>query len=350
MRKTYYFFAGCFLAFSVLFLTGCETEKKTLSEKAACSEETDSSEESAAEEVKTAGEIDKEKPNPKTYKNVEKEVELLWAADVEPVQYEMDWEVDGTTETCIRELTKPKYQGSTGASEGNQAVSDWLAEEFQRTGLQQLPGLGSWKQNYSADYEKTKTADNIIGYLPGKDHTKAVVLGAGFGNPNLATLLQTAKWLAKSSELPCDVIFAAFYTEDNSKKGSAALAAYIEKQYVQIRMVNLKCTGWKGQPVIVYGAGSEADLRKSLAGGLGIPYAKRDVGGDEAAFCEENMSSVSLFQDASVSDPKASAVLNTTDDIPENLDFAMLDDIAKKLAAWVIERGDEPLESYVVYW
>ena len=350
MRKTYYFFAGCFLAFSVLFLTGCETEKKTLSEKAACSEETDSSEESAAEEVKTAGEIDKEKPNPKTYKNVEKEVELLWVADVEPVQYEMAWEVDGTTETCIRELTKPQYQGSTGASEGNQAVSDWLAEEFQWTGLQQLPGLGRWKQNCSADYEKTKTADNIIGYLPGKDHTKAVVLGAGFGNPNLATLLQTAKWLAKSSELPCDVIFAAFYTEDNSKKGSAALAAYIEKQYVQIRMVNLKCTGWKGQPLIVYGAGSEADLRKSLAGGLGIPYAERDVRGDEAAFREEKMSSVSLFQDASVSDPKASAVLNTTDDIPENLDFAMLDDISKKLAAWVIERGDEPLDSYVVYW
>ena len=350
MRKTYYFFAGCFLAFSVLFLTGCETEKKTLSEKAACSEEADSSEESAAEEEKTAGETAKEKPNPKTYKNVEKEVELLWAADVEPVQYEMAWEVDGTTETCIRELTKPQYQGSTGASEGNQAAAEWLAEEFQRTDLQQLPGLGSWKQNYPVDYEKTKAVDNIIGYLPGKDHTKAVVLGAGFGNPNLATLLQTAKWLAKSSELPCDVIFAAFYTEDNSKKGSAALAAYIEKQYVQIRMVNLKCTGWKGQPLIVYGAGSEADLRKSLAGGLGIPYAERDVRGDEAAFREEKMSSVSLFQDASVSDPKASAVLNTTDDIPENLDFAMLDDIAKKLAAWVIERGDEPLESYVVYW
>lgn len=350
MKKTYYFFAGCFLALSVLFLTGCETEKRTLSEKAACSEETDSSEESAAEEEKTAGETAKEKPNPKTYKNVEKEVELLWAADVEPVQYEMDWEVEGTTETCIRELTKPQYQGSTGVSEGNQAVTDWLAEEFQRTGLQQLPGLGSWKQNYSAEYEKNGTADNIIGYLSGKDHTKAVVLGAGFGNPNLATLLQTAKWLAKSSELPCDVIFAAFYTEDSNKKGSSALSAYIEKQYVQIRMVNLKCTGWKEQPVIVYGADSEADLRKSLAGGLGIPYAERDVGGDEAAFREENMSSVSLFQDASVSDPKASAVLNATDDIPENLDFAMLDDIAKKLAAWVIERGDEPLESYVVYW
>ena len=37
-------------------------------------------------------------------------------------------------------------------------------------------------------------------------------------------------------------------------------------------------------------------------------------------------------------------------DTAGNLDHAMLDDIAKKLAAWVIERGDEPLTSYVVYW
>ena len=43
-------------------------------------------------------------------------------------------------------------------------------------------------------------------------------------------------------------------------------------------------------------------------------------------------------------------MLNSVHDVPENLDFAMLDETAKKLAAWVIERGDEPLVSYVVYW
>lgn len=55
MKKTYYFFAGCFLALSVLFSTGCETEKRTLSEEAACSGETDSSEKSVAEEEKRLG-------------------------------------------------------------------------------------------------------------------------------------------------------------------------------------------------------------------------------------------------------------------------------------------------------
>lgn len=115
-------------------------------------------------------------------------------------------------------------------------------------------------------------------------------------------------------------------------------------------MVNLKCLGWKEQPLTVYGADSEADLRKSLAGGLGVQYADMDVGGDEAAFREENMSSVVLIQDACLNKQEVSAVLNSVHDVPENLDFAMLDETAKKLAAWVIERGDEPLVSYVVYW
>ena len=62
------------------------------------------------------------------------------------------------------------------------------------------------------------------------------------------------------------------------------------------------------------------------------------------------MSSVTLFQDACLSDADITAALNTVYDTAGNLDHAMLDDIAKKLAAWVIERGDEPLTSYVVYW
>ena len=83
-------------------------------------------------------------------------------------------------------------------------------------------------------------------------------------------------------------------------------------------MVNLKCLGWKEQPLTVYGADSEADLRKSLAGGLGVQYADMDVGGDEAAFREENMSSVVLIQDACLNKQEVSAVLNSVHDVPEN--------------------------------
>lgn len=407
---------------------------------------------------------------------------LFWEMGIAPVEYEIDWTVEGTAETCVLELTDPRYQGRAGGSEGSRAAADWLAEQFSRVGLQKLPTLGSWKQTYQttvtavlpgeaflvspdgqetelklgedwvfraspdavdltaplstdyalysdgkavwdaeadpknasrklclitgdvsrgmpytnangtpsrilvteAVYEQLKkdgyqihlqlpdavdeegSAENVVGFLPGKDHTKAVVLGANFDGPGqcgpllmpgaynnasgVAALVQTAAWLAQAEELPCDVIFAAFNTEDNRQNGFVALSDHIEEQYTQIRMVNLKCIGWRGQPITVYGVNSEAALRGSLAGGLGLQYADRDIASGGGAFDKETMSSVTLFQDACLSDPNITSTLNTIYDTADNLDFDMLDDIAKRLAAWVIERGDEPLTSYVVYW
>ena len=407
---------------------------------------------------------------------------LFWEMGIAPVEYEIDWTVEGTAETCVLELTDPRYQGRAGGSEGSRAAAGWLAEQFSRVGLQKLPTLGSWKQTYQttvtavlpgeaflvspdgeetelklgedwvfraspdavdltaplstdyalysdgkaiwdaeadpknasrklclitgdvsrgmpytnangtpsrilvteAVYEQLKkdgyqihlqlpdavdeegSAENVVGFLPGKDPTKAVVLGANFDGPGqcgpllmpgaynnasgVAALVQTAAWLAQAEELPCDVIFAAFNTEDNRQNGFVALSDHIEEQYTQIRMVNLKCIGWRGQPITVYGVNSEAALRGSLAGGLGLQYADRDIASGGGAFDKETMSSVTLFQDACLSDPNITSTLNTIYDTADNLDFDMLDDIAKRLAAWVIERGDEPLTSYVVYW
>ena len=447
----------------MLSMTACQQESSPQDEVE--QETTTEIQENTPEEIKP--------PQPTT--------ELFWTSGIEPVQ-QMSGTVEGTTEIYVRELTDPKYQGRIGGSEGNRAAADYLANEFERIGLQQLPQLGSWKQSYQTNVasilpgeawivapDQTQTelelgkdwlfraspeeldvtlsltadqavynegkaiwdanveskgiarklnliagevsdglsyinpssnptrilvseeiyaqlkqpgyqihlklpdaideegiAENVVGYLPGKDRTKAVVLGANFDGPGqcgpllmpgaynnasgVATMMQTAAWLAQSDELPCDVIFAAFNTEDNDENGSDALSELIEDQYAQIRMVNLKCIGWKGEPLTIYGNNSEAVLRNSLAGGLELPYADRDLGADEKAFYGEKMSAALLFQDACLSNPEITAVLNTTRDTADNLDFAVLDDIAKKLASWVIECGDEPLESYAVYW
>lgn len=459
MNKLLCFFLTVLLAAS---MTACQTEK-----------EVQHKEETPAETTEVT---------PKKEESVKLGPGLSWTIGIEPVQDEVNWTVDGTTETYVRELTNPKYQGRAGGSEGNQAAADWLVEQFVRVGLKQLTTLDGWKQSYqtavtavipgeaflvasdgvetelklgedwvfraspeavegtfslstdTALYKDGKaiwdakadpknalrklclttgdvsrgisytnasgnpsrivvtdavygqlskedcklrlrlpdaidengTADNVIGYLPGNDNAKAVVLGANFdasgqcgsllmpgaynNASGVATLIQTAEWLAQSDELPCDVIFAAFNTEDNRENGSSALSEHIDEQYEQVRMVNLKCIGWKGQPLTVYGKNSEVALRNSLAGGLGLQYADRDIGSDEKAFYKENMSAVLLFQDACLTDQEASSVLSSTSDTADNLDFAMLDDIAQKLAAWVIERGDEPLSAYVVYW
>ena len=406
------------------------------------------------------------KDSPKKYSSAQTQAELLWTTGIDPVQ-PLSGTVEGSTETYVRELTAPKYQGRTGGSEGNRAAADYIAAEFERLGLQQLPGLGGWKQSYptsitaaplelgvdwafraspepvdatltlstddalcdegkgiwdakldlkgasrrlsltSGDVangtnytnatgtpsrilvteevyaqlnqpgyqirlwlpdavDELGTAENVVAYLPGRDSTKAVLLGANFDGAGqcgpllmagaynnasgVATMLQTTAWLAGADELPCDVIFAAFNTEDNRENGSTALANELEGRYEQLRMLNLKCLGWQGHPLTVYGTSANANLRNSLAGGLGLQYADRDLGADEKAFYGEKMSAVVLFQDACLNDPAANVVLNSTRDTAENLDFALLDTTAQQLAAWVIERGDEPLNSYVVYW
>ncbi len=403
--------------------------------------------------------------------------DLFWTTAVEPVQIEINGTVEGTTETYIRELSSEKYQGRAVGSEGNRLAADWLAEQFERIGLQKLPDLDSWKQNYphpatavlpgeaalvapdgsetelvlgedwmfraspeavdaivslTADetfykensaiwdayavsknsskrlsltvgemtngisysnangtpsrlqvtesvYEQLKqegwklhlnlpdaideegTADNVIGYLPGRDPTKAVVLGANFDGAGqcgpllmagaysnasgVAALLQTAEWLTQAEELPCDVIFAAFNAD-----GAEVVAEQLAEQYTQVRMVNLKCIGWKDQPLTIYGDGSEATLRNSLAGGLKLQYADRSVGADDRAFCNDSMSGVALFQDACINNDEIAGTLNSIRDVADNLDFSVLDKTAKKLAEWIVERGDEPLKSYILYW
>ena len=96
-----------------------------------------------------------------------------------------------------------------------------------------------------------------------------LMAGAYNNASGVATMLQTAAWLAKADELPCDVIFAAFNTEDNRENGSTALANELEGRYEQLRMLNLKCLGWQGHPLTVYGTSANANLRNSLAGGWG---------------------------------------------------------------------------------
>ena len=102
----------------------------------ACSQDTSqqqppSTEQTPAEETKDS---------PKKYSSAQTQAELLWTTGIDPVQ-PLSGTVEGSTETYVRELTAPKYQGRSGGSEGNRAAADYIAAEFERLGLQQLPGL-----------------------------------------------------------------------------------------------------------------------------------------------------------------------------------------------------------------
>lgn len=211
---------------------------------------------------------------------------------------------------------------------------------------------------------KQGTAENVVGCLPGKDRSKVVVIHANFNGSGqcgtvmpsaynnasgTAVLLQTAAWLSKAEDLPCDVIFAA---TNGEMKGAEALSSLLQKKensLQQIFAVNLKALGWKEEPLTVYGVGKSNSSAKELAGGLQIQY-KEDCVGEQICFSGDVMFSVSLFQEACITKKNIWEVLGTTNDTAENLDSDALNQTAKDLCSWIIERGGNRIVQYPLFW
>lgn len=204
-------------------------------------------------------------------------------------------------------------------------------------------------------------ADNVVGFFLGEDSTKAVVLGAHFDGvgqcgsvmpgaydnaSGVATLIQTVAWLSKADSLPCNVIVAAFNAEEIGFNGSRSFVNALADQYEQILMINIDCVGWKGEPSAVFGAMENSNLRNELAGGLGIPFKNEVYTGDQISFQERGIPAVTISQ----GDWNKKECLHTTRDTTENLDTEQMDELAKDLSAWVIERGSDAQERYPIFW
>ncbi|MDO5410019.1 MAG: M28 family peptidase, partial [Lachnospiraceae bacterium] len=211
---------------------------------------------------------------------------------------------------------------------------------------------------------KAGQAENVIGYLPGADSSRAVVLGAHFdasgqagtvmrgaydNASGVAALLQTAKWLSKGNP-PCDVIFAAFNGEGCDFAGSNEFAFFLDGKYEQVLMINLECVGWKDEALTVYGNSEQEGLRDNLAGVLGIQYRDYSPDSDAASFQLENMRAVTISQDRCLTEDTIRGAWNIAQDTAENLDSAMIDQLARNLCAWVMERGRNRMITYPVFW
>lgn len=209
-------------------------------------------------------------------------------------------------------------------------------------------------------------ADNVVGYLSGADSRRLVLLSAHFDGSGqcgilmpsaydnasgVATLLQTAAWLAGAEELPCDVIFAAFNAEETGLQGSAAFAGQLGALYDQILVVNIDSVGWRDEPLVVYGEAASAVLRNDLAGGIGLQYREADYSGDQRSFNKPNMQAVTVTQAVSMEDAAVRSVMHSAHDTVDNLLPFMLDELAQKLCAWVLERGGNGMSTgYPVIW
>lgn len=212
---------------------------------------------------------------------------------------------------------------------------------------------------------KEGTAENVVGCFPGKNKNRAVVLGAHFDGSGqcgtafrpsaydnasgMATILQAASWLSKAEDLPCDVIVAAFNGEESGLKGSETLAKYLIKEYEEILMVNIDCIGWKDDAVTIYGEGGEISLRNELAGGIGVSCKNKTYVGDNMSFLEQKIPTVTV-SDEHFDEQKKERCIHTIYDTVENLDTTKMDQTAKNLCSWIIERGGNRIVRYPLYW
>lgn len=210
-------------------------------------------------------------------------------------------------------------------------------------------------------------ADNVIGYLPGKDNTQAVLISAHFdgsgqcgkllpsaydNGSGTAAMLQTASWLSGAEDLPCDVIFAAFNGEENGKDGSSFFSSWLKPRYEQIKVINIDCVGWADAPMHIYTEEDQTAFANELAGGLEIQYKLQYYNSDQANFKAYNMSAVVITQEICMEDDHVPAVMHSTNDVIDNLDTDAIDELAKKLCAWVVERGGNTIAgtAYRVIW
>ncbi len=207
--------------------------------------------------------------------------------------------------------------------------------------------------------------DNVVGYLPGKDKSKVVLFGAHFDgsgvcggllNPGAfdnasgtAALMQTAAYLSVAEQLPCDVVFVAFNSEENGVHGSNAFASYFKDQYEQTLAVNIDCFGWKDSQTVIYG-GECPLLCNKLGSALNYPnFGKLAYSGDQKSFVRNKMEAVTISQTI-MNEDGIHDIVHSTQDTLDLLDTELIDKLAKDLAAWLIERGGEPLETQLVFW
>ena len=128
--------------------------------------------------------LKKTKDSPKKYSSAQTQAELLWTTGIDPVQ-PLGGTVEGSTETYVRELTDPKnIRAAAAAVRATAPPQTTSRRSLSGWGLQQLPGLGGWKQSYPTSITAVLPGEAWL-VAPDGSETSARA-GRGLGLPGLA--------------------------------------------------------------------------------------------------------------------------------------------------------------------
>lgn len=195
------------------------------------------------------------------------------------------------------------------------------------------------------------TLSNVVGVLPGKDRTRAVILSAHFdgagdqaGN-RLPCALDNASGVAAvdlvlsqmaGTEPPYDVIVAFTNAEESGLTGAYDLSRKLASQYEALYNINVDCVGIKGLPFPMQGSGSSS--------GSDALYAKMEAYLSRSGFISvpESYGLSDHFPFEEVGIPAivlgtTDGVIHTANDTEERIDLGVIRGIAEMIVNFVEE-------------
>lgn len=210
------------------------------------------------------------------------------------------------------------------------------------------------------------TVQNIAAVRRGSEGKNALIFGAHFDGSGMlgerlfpsaldnasgtATMMRIAALVQqKAPQLKNDLIFVAFNSEEVGMDGAKAFARAVCGQYETVHLINIDCVGLRGVPVLLSAEPRGQALWEALSA---LPFSDAIQPSTESYVSDQiqfspysNCSSVVFGGDMTIFLQQAH--IHTPLDQPEQLDLAVIEELAAQLASFAAASGDQEFTSAV---
>lgn len=272
------------------------------------------------------------------------------------------------TKEIVNTLCSDEFQGRLTGSKGNEKAGEYIAKIFKDIGLDTLfenSYYEKYSQKIASTYRgdeknaKTKTVNNVVGVIRGKDSKKAVIISAHFDHlgyvngkinrgaldnaSGVSALIEIAHILKeKSKDKPfnMDIVLCAFNGEEEFMEGSRAFVQDIKSKHLyssSLYNINIDCIGAKnaGKNLALH---NENRLSEKLYDAVESTFKKNNISfsnskvqglSDHFSFQAEGIPNIFIVQE------NIEKLANKPTDTPDILDYDQIDKIANAICDFV---------------
>ncbi len=246
----------------------------------------------------------------------------------------------------IKELCRKENGGRFAGTRGNRLAAGYIMAHFEKAGLKPLKKKG-YEWSYDEHHPDVGNAvGNVVGYMKGRDSTKAIVVTAHFDTvlntpgafdnaSGVAALLDVVYKLKKRGKTPeTDIVFCAFNEEEQFYVGSAAFVNEFKGLYKKSININIDCVGHKNNGNYLLGYEKNdisADLIRafqSIFNSRSIPYRNfpvKDIRSDHRSFQDEGIPNICFTQEGGIMHSAQDVISSVDDKLISKISDAMIE-------------------------